>query len=135
MVEKDEAAARRALVGVEDAARRAIGLTALHERTDRWRSEREAVLHRLRLKADILKLASVEPGQRGGSSREEKGVPYAFLQRLMLRRNNKAGVQSAVRLEKLDASKQAAGCRGRFSNSANPRLAAASPKGFKLLYD
>lgn len=35
-------------------ARRAIGLTALETTLDRWRRFREAVLHRLRLKDDIL---------------------------------------------------------------------------------
>ena len=54
MVENEEAATRRAVAGVEDAARRAIGLTALLERADRCRRDRDAVLHRLRLKADIL---------------------------------------------------------------------------------
>lgn len=54
MVEKEEAATRRGLEGDDDAGRRAIGLTARHERADRWRRDREAVLHRLRLKADML---------------------------------------------------------------------------------
>jgi hypothetical protein len=54
MVEKVAAAAVRAAIGVEEAARRAIGLTALQETADRWRRDRVAALQRLRLKADIL---------------------------------------------------------------------------------
>jgi len=55
MVEKDEALrAVRALRGAETAARRAEGRTVRALRADLWRRERVAVLHRLRLKADIL---------------------------------------------------------------------------------
>lgn len=77
MVEKVAAAAVRAVIGVVAAARRAIGLTALQLRADRCRREREAVLHRLRLKADILKLASAAPGRPQCSSEEIKGLSYA----------------------------------------------------------
>lgn len=54
MVEKDAAEAVRDARGEEAAARRAIGLAVLQEKAVLVRSEREAVLHRLRLKADIL---------------------------------------------------------------------------------
>lgn len=61
MVEKRAGAAVREVIGLEAAVRRAIGLTALLMTPDRWRRFREAVLHRLRLKADIIKLASPVP--------------------------------------------------------------------------
>lgn len=61
MVEKEAAAAVRGIIGEGAAVRRAIGLTTLQLMADRCRSVREAVLHRLRLKADILKLASAAP--------------------------------------------------------------------------
>jgi hypothetical protein len=57
MVEKEEAAGVRDTRGLEEAVRRAIGVMALVMTLDRDRRFREAVLHRLRLKADILQLA------------------------------------------------------------------------------
>lgn len=63
MVEKGAAAAVRVVIGVEDAALIAIGLTALQLTPDRCRRDRDAALHRLRLKADILKLASAVSGR------------------------------------------------------------------------
>jgi hypothetical protein len=62
MVEKDDTAAVRGVMGFEKALRRAIGVMALVMTPDRDRRFREAVLHRLRLKTDILQLASVVPG-------------------------------------------------------------------------
>jgi hypothetical protein len=58
MVEKELAVAARGTIEVVGTARRAIGLTARLMTLDRWRSVREAVLHRLRLKADMVSLAS-----------------------------------------------------------------------------
>lgn len=57
MVEKELAAAARGAIEAVGAARRAIGLTARLMTVDRVRSVREAVLHRLRLKADMVSLA------------------------------------------------------------------------------
>lgn len=57
MVEKELAAAARGAIEVVGAARRAIGLIARLMTLDRWRRVREAVLHRLRLKADMVSLA------------------------------------------------------------------------------
>jgi hypothetical protein len=57
MVEKEEAAEVREVRGLEEAVRSATGVTALVMTPDRDRRFREAVLHRLRLKADILQLA------------------------------------------------------------------------------
>ena len=79
MVEKEAAATRRVAVGVEDTVRSAIGRIALVVRADRCLSVREAVLHKLRLKDDILKLASVVPRQPQCSSTKEEGVSYALL--------------------------------------------------------
>jgi hypothetical protein len=61
MVEKEEAAGVRKVIGFEVAVRRAIGVIALLMTPDRDRRFREAVLHRLRLKADILQLAFAVP--------------------------------------------------------------------------
>lgn len=61
MVEKEAVAAVRGTIGVEGAVRRAIGLSARLMTPDRWRRFREAVAHRLRLKADMVKLASAVP--------------------------------------------------------------------------
>lgn len=83
MVEKEAAAAVRVVMGLEEAALRAIGLTALQLRPARCRRLREAELHRLRLKADILELASVELEQPQRSSEEERRVSYACLQRVV----------------------------------------------------
>jgi hypothetical protein len=58
MVEKDAAEAVRDESGDEAAVRRAIGVAVLQEKAVLWRRERDAELHRLRLKADILRLAS-----------------------------------------------------------------------------
>jgi hypothetical protein len=75
MVEKEDAATVRGVVGfeVEGAVRRAMGLTALLMTPDRERRFREAVLHRLRLKADILQLAFCRTG-RLQCSLGEKGT-------------------------------------------------------------
>jgi hypothetical protein len=54
MVENVAAPVARAVIGLEDAAVRAIGLSAVRMTFDRGRRVREAALHRLRLKADIL---------------------------------------------------------------------------------
>jgi hypothetical protein len=54
MVENFAAIAVREVKGVDGVVRRAIGLAALLKTLDRWRRFREAVLHRLRLKDDIL---------------------------------------------------------------------------------
>ena len=54
MVEKDDAATVRGEMGVEGQVRRAIGLRALVTTLERDRRFREAVLHRLRLKADMF---------------------------------------------------------------------------------
>ena len=62
MVEKGATTAVREVIGVDEAVRRAIGLIVLQVRVDRCRSVREAALHRLRLMADMIKLASVVPG-------------------------------------------------------------------------
>jgi hypothetical protein len=62
MVEKGAATAVRVVIGVVEAVRRAIGRTALQLTPARCRRVREAVLHKLRLKADILKLASGASG-------------------------------------------------------------------------
>jgi hypothetical protein len=62
MVEKDDAAAVRGVMGFEEALRRAIGVMALLMTPVRDRRFREAVLHRLRLKTDIIQLAFVVPG-------------------------------------------------------------------------
>jgi hypothetical protein len=62
IVEKGAAIAVREAIGVDEAVRRAIGLIVLQVRVARCRSVREAVLHRLRLMADMIKLASVVPG-------------------------------------------------------------------------
>jgi hypothetical protein len=78
IVEKEAADAVRDASGDETAARRAIGLAALQEKAVLWRRERVAVLHRLRLKADILKLASAcavaaaELKRMRGEGREEE---------------------------------------------------------------
>jgi hypothetical protein len=61
MVEKEDTATLREAMGFEGAIRKAMGLMALFTRPDRERRFREAVLHRLRLKADILRLAFVLP--------------------------------------------------------------------------
>jgi hypothetical protein len=61
MVEKEEAAIVREILGFDEAVWRAIGVTALLITPDRDRRFREAVLHKMRLKADILQLAYVEP--------------------------------------------------------------------------
>ena len=58
MVEKELAVAARGAIEAVGAARRAIGLTARLSTVDRWRSVRDAVLHRLRLKADMVSFAS-----------------------------------------------------------------------------
>jgi len=58
MVEKEAAVAVRGVLRFVCALRRAIGLIALLTTPDRCRRVRDAVLHRLRLKADILQLAS-----------------------------------------------------------------------------
>lgn len=57
MVEKELAVAARGAIEAVGAARRAIGLIARLRTVDRWRSVRDAVLHRLRLKADMVSLA------------------------------------------------------------------------------
>lgn len=58
MVEKEAAVVVRAAKGLEGAVRRRVnGRTALAMGPDRWRRFREAVQHRLRLKADMLQLA------------------------------------------------------------------------------
>lgn len=54
IVEKEAAVAVRGAIRSVEGARRAIGLTALVMTLDLWRRDREAVLHRLRLKADIV---------------------------------------------------------------------------------
>jgi hypothetical protein len=54
MVENAFAEVVRKAKGVDWAVRRAIGLAALLKTLDRWRRFREAVLHRLRLKDDML---------------------------------------------------------------------------------
>ena len=79
MVEKDDAVAVREVIGVEGAVRRAIGLIALDTMLDRDRRFREAVLHRLRLKADML--ISVCRAGRRQCSFEEKGQSYFALLR------------------------------------------------------
>jgi hypothetical protein len=58
MVEKELAVAARGAIEAVGAARRAIGLIARLRTVDRWRSVRDAVLHRLRLKADMVSFAS-----------------------------------------------------------------------------
>jgi len=68
MVEKVATAGVRAVTGVEETDRSAIGLTALQETTARCRRVCEAELHRLRLKADIPKLAWIAPTRRWSSS-------------------------------------------------------------------
>jgi hypothetical protein len=62
MVEKGAATAAREVIGIYEVVRRAIGLIVLQVRVDRCRSVREAALQRLRLMADMIKLASVVPG-------------------------------------------------------------------------
>lgn len=64
MVEKGAAVRVRVLSWREGAALQAIGLVAALLTLDRCRNVRAAVEQRLRLKADILKLASTEPGRR-----------------------------------------------------------------------
>jgi len=54
MVEKVGAATLREAKGIEGVARRAIGLVALARMDDCERRFRDAVLQRLRLKADII---------------------------------------------------------------------------------
>lgn len=83
MVEKDVAATVRDVIGVEIAVRSAIGLMDLLMTPERERRFREAVLHNVRLKADILQLACYRAGRRQCSSRE-KGVSYYALLRKML---------------------------------------------------
>jgi hypothetical protein len=61
MVENEAATAERAIIVLEDAARGTIGLAALQKTPDRCRRVRDAVLQRLRLKADILELATAVP--------------------------------------------------------------------------
>jgi hypothetical protein len=61
IVEKGADIAAREAIGLDEAVGRAIGLIALQVRVDRCRSVREAVLHRLRLMADMIRLASVVP--------------------------------------------------------------------------
>jgi hypothetical protein len=80
MVEKEDAATVRGVVEFEvaGAVRRAMGLMALLMTADRERRFREAVLHRLRLKADILQLAFCRTG-RLQCSLEEKGQSYYAL--------------------------------------------------------
>ena len=77
MVEKEAAAAVRAVNGVEREALRAIGLIALELTVDRWRRDRVAVLQRLRLKADMVKLAYAVPGRRQCSFEQRREEPYA----------------------------------------------------------
>jgi hypothetical protein len=60
MVEKEDVVPVREVTGLDEAVRRAIGVAALVMTPDRDRRFREAVLHRLRLKTDILQSASVE---------------------------------------------------------------------------
>ena len=79
IVEKDDATAVRAVIGVEGIDRRAIGLTALQVMAERWRRDREAALHRLRLKADILELAFVVPGRPQFNFEERKKVSYVCI--------------------------------------------------------
>jgi hypothetical protein len=79
MVEKDDAAAVREVIGFEGAVRRAIGLIALVTTLDRDRRFREAVLHRLRLKADML--ISVCRAGRRQCSFGVKGQSYLALLR------------------------------------------------------
>lgn len=84
MVEKAAAEAVRDARGEDAAARRAIGAAVLQEKADLWRRVRVAVLHRLRLRADILKLASAcavatsmqqqEKRERGGNEKTESVV-------------------------------------------------------------
>lgn len=52
-MENDDAATALEVIGSEGKARRAIGLVALVTTLARDRRLREAVLHRLRLKADM----------------------------------------------------------------------------------
>lgn len=56
MVEKELAAAVRGAIEVVGTARRVAGLTDRVKTLDLWRSVREAELHRLRLKADMVSL-------------------------------------------------------------------------------
>ena len=79
MVEKDDAAVVREVTGFGRAACRAIGLIALVMTEDRDRRFREAVLHRLRLKADML-ISVCRAGRRQYSLRE-KGQSYFALLR------------------------------------------------------
>ena len=81
MVEKDDAAAVRDVIGFEGAVRRAIGLIALVTTLDRDRRFREAVLHRLRLKADML-ISVCRTGRRQCSCREEGQSYLALLREL-----------------------------------------------------
>jgi hypothetical protein len=134
MVEKEAAAAVRAVIRLGAAARRAIGLTALQVRPDRCRREREAVLHRLRLKADILKLASAAPRRPQCSSEEVKGVSYACcmaellafvkikaVELLPLVLSNGSGLGQAVHNRGRESSSEVMSCR-RATSPPGPEL-------------
>jgi hypothetical protein len=83
MVEKDDATAVRDVIGFEGAVRRAIGLIALVTMLDRDRRFREAVLHRLRLKADML-ISVCRAGRRQCSCREKGQSYFALLRGLLV---------------------------------------------------
>lgn len=68
MVEKGAAAALLVAMGLVGVVRRAMGRTALPMTLDRWRRVLEAVLHRLRLKADMVRLALPWPDNVNASS-------------------------------------------------------------------
>jgi hypothetical protein len=95
-VEKEEAVTARAEIGVEGVARRAIGLTALLMTEERWRRARDAVVHRLRLKADIVKLASAGRRQPQCSSERREGRTGRVLEESLARERSYSAFPEAV---------------------------------------
>ena len=79
-MEKGAAIAVRVVIGVVAVALRAIGLIALDVMVDRCRSVRVAALHKFRLMADMIRLASVAPREASMQLRRKKaGVVRVFL--------------------------------------------------------
>lgn len=122
MVEKGAATAVLVVIGVEAVARRAIGLSALQLTAERCRREREAALHRLRLMADMIELASAVPGRPQCSSERRKQVSYACFEAL----------SALERIKQGEAAPELSACAGR-SDGLNVQPRCSSAKDIRLV--
>jgi hypothetical protein len=127
MVEKEEAAAVGVVIGEDEAARRASGLTALQDIEERCWRLRVAALRRVRLKVDIS-ISFCRSRTTVGSFRKGMKVSYVRFQRADGSEEVEAGAQAELGVDRLvwdkplgaEVAKAIPSNRPRSSNANGP---------------